>query len=841
MRKEKLQIIEIIAVILVAIIFIIGIVFDALVYNGYTFWIVPDLREFSMAVLQIQAGVSTLSVAILALISGMSGHEVYGISITRYYMSDRMQILKQLVVITSAISLVFLGVIFELFELYNLVFASFFCEWVLICFSVISIVPVFGGRGKWKREIRTYLEKNIDSKCPDHKLIVQFLSSCKPGADTNDWNDKQDLIWISLNNLLKENSEESIRILNEDFGSAITAFLRSDDSWEIKRGLTLLQDTYEKIWIFIINNREVEYGSAGPLELYINLYDDCRFALDHLSLQDVEECFDYVWFFENVARVDSYYLKNDQKKYENACKHAEWLSQYMGYLINKKSLGAGLSEYSRHYWGKALKDQNFGHYNVPEESKDVYQLHRCKLYLGYTISLIIDGHTDLIEKCYLESNFYRIRSDRCQHIYRLAVACYLFYLAEVESIYLVPQEAKKCADEILASRDFKGQFTALLEQGEWDRDSDFYQNECANVIEQLLKPYERFKDGQAKRLVIEPTVQLFYIFVQCYIAEHNYQEIPISDDFDKVQSQILAHLDNGSREYTKKVFRLLYERMISTSNNADVDKKADALFDNWEKRIVEQYKNEKVKSAVEIQKEFVDNRIVDVLKDDTREQLKQHFVDTFGNNIDQTIQDTHELRFVLMRFTSDTKYFLQEQSMREIYEDLDGIFVDHVSAYLNSVNAVSSYDRSDKDDTQYLSDMKSAGVDLLIGSEFELRSKDYRNWKEVSNFFEACECIFVEGTRSALAIHKDSLRIAIRDISVSVFDSSLDTDNDVEYVEDTGKYRIKVLNGIAGEFTKEEAEQYIKNQKKVATISVKVTIKTMKPEIGYIVIGTYSD
>ncbi len=49
-----------------------------------------------------------------------------------------------------------------------------------------------------------------------------------------------------------------------------------------------------------------------------------------------------------------------------------------------------------------------------------------------------------------------------------------------------------------------------------------------------------------------------------------------------------------------------------------------------------------------------------------------------------------------------------------------------------------------------------------------------------------------------------------------------------------------MLSGITGEFTKEEAEQYIKNQKKVATISVKVTIKTLKPEIGYIVTGANS-
>ena len=166
-------------------------------------------------------------------------------------------------------------------------------------------------------------------------------------------------------------------------------------------------------------------------------------------------------------------------------------------------------------------------------------------------------------------------------------------------------------------------------------------------------------------------------------------------------------------------------------------------------------KEEKVKKAAQDQNAFNNSNIENVLRDDTKEHLEKHFVDTFGKIIDQTIEDTHELRFVLMRFTSDTKYFLQEQSLHAIYEDLDGILVDYVSAYLDSINAVSSYDRSDKSDVQYLSDMKSAGIDLLIGSEFELQSKDYKNWKEFNDFHKECECIFTGGVGSALAIHKD--------------------------------------------------------------------------------------
>ena len=130
--------------------------------------------------------------------------------------------------------------------------------------------------------------------------------------------------------------------------------------------------------------------------------------------------------------------------------------------------------------------------------------------------------------------------------------------------------------------------------------------------------------------------------------------------------------------------------MIASSAGDDIGKKADSLFDNWKKRIIERYKEEKVKKAAQVQNAFDNSNIENVLREDTKEQLEKHFVDTFGKIIDQTMEDTHELRFVLMRFTSDTKYFLQEQSLHAIYEDLDGILVDHDGKRLRRIVGAAS-------------------------------------------------------------------------------------------------------------------------------------------------------
>ena len=49
---------------------IIGIACDILVANDIVFWVVDSLPDFSLALLQIQATIGTLTIAIIALISG---------------------------------------------------------------------------------------------------------------------------------------------------------------------------------------------------------------------------------------------------------------------------------------------------------------------------------------------------------------------------------------------------------------------------------------------------------------------------------------------------------------------------------------------------------------------------------------------------------------------------------------------------------------------------------------------------------------------------------------------------------------------------------------------------
>ena len=547
------------------------------------------------------------------------------------------------------------------------------------------------------------------------------------------------------------------------------------------------------------------------------------------------ESFDLDTFCEYVARVNSWYLRDKQEQFENSCRYVEWIAQYTGCLLRKKQNKAPLSDYDRNYWGKMLIKQNITNYNIPEECSDSFLLHRCRVYLGYTVSLIVDGHKDLLEKYYLESNVFYTTVNEYEVLFRMAIACYLYYLAEVESKYIVPKRAKECSDFVLSSQKFKIQFTSMLQQVNWSHGIEVYQSFFEKTLEEILHPFERYKEGQVKHLVVEPTVNVFAAFVQSYISDYHFLG---STFIDKTSSEylirlILTSLDGENRGQTKASFKRLYELLIITQSNMSAQAKSDSLFYQWEKDILEKHKKEKTLSANEAQKRFIKEKIEEVIKTDVQEHLIDHFQNRFGFLMDQTMIDGERLEFNLMRFTGDTDYFLSQKSLHIVYDNLDGLLLDNIADYLLKTKKILVYDRSGKTDSEFIDYMQNEKIDLLVGSEFNFLEKDYNNYDIIRDFFNKRICVFIGGAKSALAIHNGDLKFAVSNISVSMHEASLDEASGIEYDEETGKYIIRLINNVAEMFTKEEAENYIKNQKKIADVSVTVVVQMPEKAIGF--------
>lgn len=77
---------EKLGLIFVSITLLGGLIGEILINYGKVILPMENIETISMNLLQIQAGISSLTVALIALITGLISVEYYGISITRYYL-----------------------------------------------------------------------------------------------------------------------------------------------------------------------------------------------------------------------------------------------------------------------------------------------------------------------------------------------------------------------------------------------------------------------------------------------------------------------------------------------------------------------------------------------------------------------------------------------------------------------------------------------------------------------------------------------------------------------------------------------------------------------------------
>ena len=133
------------------------------------------------------------------------------------------------------------------------------------------------------------------------------------------------------------------------------------------------------------------------------------------------------------------------------------------------------------------------------------------------------------------------------------------------------------------------------------------------------------------------------------------------------------------------------------------------------------------------------------------------------------------------------------------------------------------YNRKDKSDQDYIAYLKDKDIGILMGSEFDLKQKDYRNRKLYDDFEQTCDCIYTAG-RKAIALVKDKLKISIRDVDVAIRSGDLSETN-IRFDKASGKYRIQFFDNVEGLFDEQEAKEYAKNKFKVISATVKVAIQ----------------
>ena len=174
-REEKIFVFIILGII------IVSIIDEVIAKSGYAFLFVLNYESVSLVVIQIQATVQTLSIALLALVSGKSDDSYLGMNYNYFLFNIRPYVFSQKKLVYELIALLIINVFFHMFRLYNIVIAVFIVACMLIYISVKEIYSAFMGQSSISTdlEIESYYRSFTIEEVSNTQTKEAFKQLCK--------------------------------------------------------------------------------------------------------------------------------------------------------------------------------------------------------------------------------------------------------------------------------------------------------------------------------------------------------------------------------------------------------------------------------------------------------------------------------------------------------------------------------------------------------------------------------------------------------------------------------------------------------------------------------------
>ena len=109
--------------------------------------------------------------------------------------------------------------------------------------------------------------------------------------------------------------------------------------------------------------------------------------------------------------------------------------------------------------------------------------------------------------------------------------------------------------------------------------------------------------------------------------------------------------------------------------------------------------------------------------------------------------------------------------------------------------------------------LKTNELYILLGSQYVLKNKDYRNSAEYKNFLQDYEEIYTSGMPEGIALKRNSLQVCLHDVNVSIHSPSIE-ETRVEFDNESQKYKYSIMSGLPIDFEEDELREFLFNNYK---------------------------
>lgn len=816
---------EIFGVIIIAVLLITGAIFDM---GQIHFICVQDFSTIALAVIQIQASISAISIALIALVSGGISEECYGISLSRYYVHIKPIVFKQIWIIIGSIVLIAINVVAYLLGFYNLVIAIMWASCSLICISVFEIYPAFKGKNNTVSEIETYLEYMLfDSNISFEKKEVLFSSYVNYWSSLSqcsvDYEQEKKRYSNAINALLEKDAERTLILLHVVSAELVKKLISVGDFSKRYRAIDVFYETYNQIWKYIKNHQLCHIHTG------FQLYEECQreliLGMRTLPVQSIESAVHWERLTDIITRINIYCHTQEETDNESLIKNVrqiQWVPASIGDILLEKRLGGERIDLNR--WQYDRSSLIFYTTGIPEDAEREYKKVKRQYNMAFYYSLLKNSQLDIASSLF--SNDSKIYTNKTYDdiIFPLLIICYTYYIAEREKIDCISLDEKKAARELMAVIREKAVFANIVDAICWHSDSVDYSG-FYDEIREVLCDFERIpSDGAFKLCIVDNVVKdfvLLLIVLACvYNTKHNLIVTTVSDE--NASMWYSSYLGN-KYEQTEK----LLSQMVQVMSKEDyVSKMLATGLGEFSSFVLNKYKKQKMRIAQDEYRGFLSKNkkgaCIKSLEKSLEKQLRERCKDWL---IDPEFKFTEE-RFHLLHFSIPLD-FLDDSIHEQIIPYLESELLDCIGFRLLKLKKLYLFERDKSNEEEYLTIFADNDY-IIVGSDWAFRPYTYNQRKDFDQLIVKHKRINIGDKSRGLLLTAGPLTIGIENISVSMHHKTIkECDYKIDSV--TGLYEYASSSGDLLQYTREELEEYLYYESVVLDISVKLNI--MNPSI----------
>lgn len=827
MLKEKDQkktiYIEIYTIVFTIFILVLGVLFEIFVNLGVVLLIIPNLDGISLSVIQIQASLITVTIAVITILSNSISESYMGIAVSYYYLEVRPLILKfkYVIFLEFFLLVVDVGCIFA--SWYNIVIAVFLVSMVFMISSIFGIYTVFRGKIDTNKEIEQYVAnifKNDDSyKTLSEKYIEQWKLVCI-NQSTEEFEKYFDTYSILIDRIL---SNEDSKYLNSLSESLVLSFLNNDSTAVKVKGLDFINEYYEQIWGWIGRNDEKINDTKKQIHLIDRISREWFMVVKALDPDTFNNIISFKHLASIIIRVESC-LGYDPDNQFTESKAVYSIARTLGGILLKYKQNYSVVELNRwenifngrfDYFVSGIPELAVNHYFQGISMVDFYI---CQDYL-------LKGHLDIVKNSvFLNelSNVYVV-DNRYYVLKILLIHCFMYYLAFRESKLCIEYELQNRIKSLITDSDVINAFSrfsrCLMDN------SDILTRDLEEDLERIIKQSELFPiHSNGKTMIMEDVVREYFLYIALSHRMFIYKKESLLNLLDiNVYS---SYLYEKKIEGLRRRFNELHDIFTFDLSEGDRQRKTDEMLYLFETIMKGKYKKNEIEKAAKNQIEFENDKVSEKIIAEITQNIKgkyNRWLCCKAPKKKGTVYTKTYKKIQVLKSLDYTKHIYDKEVMdRYSVYAFEG-FVRWIIVELENTFQVNKINRNDEfsTDEDFRNYLDKNGYKTLLGSKYVFENDNWEENEKHSEFLDSKICEFIPGIDLGIAL-TDGINIQINKIIVDVHPTSLEELSIVK--DEKGLMQYSPVIDLNLDFEETELQNYIHDVRKTIVIYFDVTI-----------------